>query len=203
MILYIIRHGETEWNTAKKMQGQTDIPLNDNGLSLAREVGRHMRDIPFDLVISSPLQRARVTAELITEGRDIPFRTDDRLIEMSFGAWEGRCILDPEAVPPTFNQQFHDDPWHCQKAPGGESFADVIARTRDFFEDICHTPAYQQAHILISTHGAAGRCLLSHFYEDKQDIWRGCIPKNCSVCIVEVVDGVGSVLELDKMYMMS
>lgn len=200
MKLYIIRHGETEWNTVKRMQGQTDIPLNENGINLAKEVGKYMKDIHFDYIISSPLGRAITTAKLITEGRNIPFKTDDRLIEMSFGKWEGCRITDPNVVPPEFDKKFHEDPLGCMTPPGGESFDDVLKRTKEFYDELCTTPEYKDASILISTHGAAGRCLLANFYEDKKDIWRGQIPPNCSVCIVEVKDGVGKVIEKDKMF---
>ena len=78
MKLYIIRHGETEWNTVKRMQGQTDIPLNENGINLAKKVGKYMRKIHFDYIIRSPLDRAKTTARLVTEYRDIPLITDKR-----------------------------------------------------------------------------------------------------------------------------
>lgn len=91
-------------------------------------------------------------------------------------------------------------PYHCMRAPGGESFQDVLKRTEDFYQSLVQNKAYENATIFISTHGAAGRCLLANFYDDKEDIWRGGIPKNCSVCIVEVKDGVGTVLEKDKIF---
>ena len=72
MKLYILRHGETAWNTEKRMQGQTNIPLNENGISLAKKIGSHMRNVHFDYIFSSPLDRAVTTAKLITENRDIP-----------------------------------------------------------------------------------------------------------------------------------
>ena len=160
MKLYIIRHGETSWNKQKKLQGQRDIMLNDAGIRLAELTGEGMKDIDFDLVISSPLIRAKQTAELV----------------------------------------FYNDPYHCMRAPGGESFQDVLKRTEDFYQSLVQNKAYENATIFISTHGAAGRCLLANFYDDKEDIWRGGIPKNCSVCIVEVKDGVGTVLEKDKIF---
>ena len=85
MRLYIIRHGETQWNKVKRLQGQTDIPLAEEGIRLARETGEGMKELPIDLVISSPLTRAVQTAQLLTEGRDVPILTDERIIEISFG----------------------------------------------------------------------------------------------------------------------
>ena len=85
MILYVIRHGETAWNKVRRLQGQTDIPLAEEGIRLAKETGIGMKDIPIDLVISSPLQRALQTADCITEGRNIPILTDtDEKMEIGY-----------------------------------------------------------------------------------------------------------------------
>ena len=72
MILYIVRHGETEWNKMHKVQGRTDILLNDYGRRLAEETAEGMRKIPIDLGFTSPLLRAKETAQIILKGRDIP-----------------------------------------------------------------------------------------------------------------------------------
>ena len=89
MKLYIIRHGETPWNAEVRLQGQTDIPLNENGIRLAKITGEALKDVPFDFAISSPLKRARQTAELVLAGRQIPVLEDARIEELSFGSWEG------------------------------------------------------------------------------------------------------------------
>ncbi len=200
MRLYIIRHGETEWNKVKRLQGQTDIPLAEEGIRLARETGIGMKDEPIDLVISSPLTRAVQTARLLTEGRNIPILTDNRMIEISFGDWEGECILDSEVLPADFRRLFYEDPLHCICPPGGETFDDVCRRTGLFFQSLVQNPEYEHKNILISTHGAASRCLLTQFYEDKDDIWRGGVPKNCAVTIVEVSGGIGTVVAKDRLY---
>ena len=72
MKLYLVRHGETDWNKVKRIQGQVDIPLNQFGKRLAEETAEGLRDIPFDLCISSPLSRAHETARIILYGKDIP-----------------------------------------------------------------------------------------------------------------------------------
>ena len=91
MKLYLVRHGETDWNKVKRIQGQVDIPLNQFGKRLAEETAEGLRDIPFDLCISSPLSRAHETARIILEGRDVPIITDARIGEMAFGEYEGKC----------------------------------------------------------------------------------------------------------------
>ena len=72
MKIYLIRHGETDWNLEQRLQGATDIPLNENGLELARETAKGLQDVPFDVVYTSPLTRARQTAEIIRGHRNIP-----------------------------------------------------------------------------------------------------------------------------------
>ena len=89
MKLYIIRHGETAWNVEGRLQGQTDTELNENGVRLAKVTAEGLKNIPFDLGISSPLRRAKHTAELVLAGRNVPLTTDDRLMELSFGSSEG------------------------------------------------------------------------------------------------------------------
>ena len=71
-MLYIIRHGKTDWNLKHKLQGRTDIPLNDEGRAMALEAGERYKDVHFDVCYCSPLIRARETAELLLKGRDVP-----------------------------------------------------------------------------------------------------------------------------------
>ena len=88
-MLYIMRHGQTDWNKVHRLQGSTDIPLNDEGRRMALEAGKKYKDLHIDVCYCSPLKRAQETAELVLKGRDIPIITDDRLREMSFGLCEG------------------------------------------------------------------------------------------------------------------
>ena len=102
MRLYIIRHGETEWNKEKRMQGQRDIMLDQEGIRLAALTGKGMQDVPIDIAISSPLLRAKQTAQLVLANRAVPIITDERIQEMSFGDWEGESISDSKVVPQEF-----------------------------------------------------------------------------------------------------
>ena len=91
MKLYIVRHGETEWNKARKIQGQVDIPLNEFGRTLAKKTAKGLADIKFDLCYTSPLVRAKETAELILAGGTTQIIEDARIEEMAFGEYDGRC----------------------------------------------------------------------------------------------------------------
>ena len=89
MKIYFIRHGETDWNIVKRLQGATDIPLNENGEALARETAEGLKEIPFDMVFTSPLKRAYRTAEIVKGNREIPLIIEERIREICFGDYEG------------------------------------------------------------------------------------------------------------------
>ena len=105
MKLYMIRHGETAWNKERKLQGHSDIPLNENGCALAEATGKALANISFDYVFSSPLTRAVQTAELVLNERKLPIQTDERIKEIGFGEYEGICMLD-EFADPEFEKFF-------------------------------------------------------------------------------------------------
>ena len=94
MKLYIIRHGETSWNVQRRLQGASDTDLNENGITLAKRTGEALKEIPFDLCFTSPLKRAKMTAELILAGRDISIYDDERLLRRM-----GRAGFRPFACP--------------------------------------------------------------------------------------------------------
>ena len=81
MKMYIIRHGQTPWNARKCLQGRSDVDLNENGIYLAELTGKALRDVTFDMAFTSPLIRAKHTAQCILAGREVPIIEDERLIE--------------------------------------------------------------------------------------------------------------------------
>ena len=95
-MIWLIRHGQTNMNIARRLQGRRDEPLNETGREQAEKAAEwfRSRSIRFDRVISSPLQRAADTARILA-GEDAPFRTDDRLMEIDCGPWEGADLRDP------------------------------------------------------------------------------------------------------------
>jgi probable phosphoglycerate mutase len=106
--LYVIRHGQTDWNAERRLQGQRDIPLNDTGREQARVNGVTLAAIlgdeasAFDYV-SSPLGRTRATMEIARTAMGLPpedYRTDERLVEVSFGAWEGSTLKELKLTQP-------------------------------------------------------------------------------------------------------
>jgi probable phosphoglycerate mutase len=89
-----VRHGVTDWNRQRRFQGLTDIPLNDEGIAQAQAAAGRLRDVGFDIVVSSPLIRAMQTAEIIGAASGKPVAVDAGLIECDFGSFEGRPISE-------------------------------------------------------------------------------------------------------------
>ena len=194
--MYIIRHGQTPWNARKCLQGRSDVDLNENGIYLAELTGKALRDVTFDMAFTSPLIRAKHTAQCILAGREVPIIEDERLIEISFGIYEGCCYAEENRqVPQQWIENFFHAPQDYVAAPGGESLDDVEKRTRDFMEDICRRKELQDKTILVSTHGCALRGLLNSIREsNREDYWHGGVSKNCAVSIVTCNRGEKPVL---------
>lgn len=192
MKLYIIRHGQTDWNRAHRLQGRTDIPLNEWGRLVAELTREGLKNVAFDAAFTSPLIRAKETAELVLEGRHIPIIEDERIIEVNFGAYEGESFqLDNENL-----QNFFSKPEVYYPVDGSESMESILERTGDFLSELYQNPKYQDSTILISTHGAALCGLLCNIKKwEKADFWKGGLHKNCGFSIVEVLDGVPKILK--------
>lgn len=202
MKIYVLRHGETSWNRQRLLQGRSDVELNENGRKLAKETAEGMADIPFDLVFTSPLKRARETAEIVLNGRDIPIVEDERIIEISFGANEGKAWRktdDFEGDPNIYH--FFNHPEQYRPVPDAESLQQLAERTADFMNDICYRPELQDKTILVSTHGAATRGILNSLRTwELSDFWGDGVAPNCGVAIIECKDGVPVLLEQNKTY---
>jgi len=94
---YFLRHGQTAWNVEGRFQGHTDIPLNDAGLAQAHDAAKILARCPIDLVVASPLKRARATAEIVSGELGKPLLFDDGLKERPFGEFEGRIVNEVKA----------------------------------------------------------------------------------------------------------
>lgn len=192
MILYVVRHGETDWNKTHKVQGRTDIPLNDYGRHLARETGEGMKNLKIDLAYTSPLLRAKETAEIILGDRKIPLIEDERIEEFSFGSYEGMCCGGENQDPKSeeFNRFFSDTGNYIPPADG-ETVIQLYKRTGDFLEELCRTEQFREKAILISTHGAAMTALINRIKGNLSvgGFWKDEVPPNCSVTIIDVTEG--------------
>lgn len=201
MKIYFVRHGETDWNKERKIQGQVDIPLNEFGRHLARETAKGLRDVPFDVCFTSPLGRARETAEIILQGRDVPILEDKRILEMNFGVLEGKCCSKEGWDVPDSFQMFFDDPVHYQAPEGGEDFQAVRERTGDFLNWLFAQEQYRDSTVLVTTHGAAMAGLLNNLKKKPMaEYWGVGVHKNCGVTEVDVTDGRIDIISENKVY---
>lgn len=202
MKIYVMRHGQTDWNVVKRLQGRSDTELNENGRELARKTGEALLPIPFTAAFSSPLKRAKETAVLALGGRDIPVIEDERLIEISFGVYEGLCSAkDHYEIPDVNFSYFFTAPDQYRVPEGGESFAELHKRTAEFLRDITTRPELEEETVLVATHGAAGRALLNALRTfELKDFWNGGVSKNCSVAILESCHGKVRLLEENRIF---
>ena len=178
--LYIIRHGKTDWNAQYRLQGRTDIPLNEEGRKMAREAAERYREELFEICFSSPLVRARETAELLLKGRDIPVTVDERLTEMAFGVCEGtsNCYNIPDSPVRVFF--FHPEAY-TNPAEGGESITDLIRRTGAFLEEKVYPLIREGKNVLLVGHGAMNMSLVVQVWDlPLEEFWTVGI-ENCKL----------------------
>jgi 2,3-bisphosphoglycerate-dependent phosphoglycerate mutase/probable phosphoglycerate mutase len=125
--IWLVRHGQTELNKARRYQGATDSPLTAFGMRQANALARRLRRIPFKLAVVSPTARARLTAEIILGDRDAPMIDDSRWAETHHGRWEGLTYAEVRARFPHEAASRFADALHGRPS-GGESLAEVVAR---------------------------------------------------------------------------
>lgn len=191
MKIYLVRHGETDWNQAGLLQGQTDIALNAQGLEQAREAAERLKEVPFEIAFCSPLIRAKRTAETIIGDRKITLTTDERLRELNFGPWEGvdiRTIKDAASQPFT-------NPGSYIPPEGAESFAQLYKRSGEFVDQVLLPLEGTYETVLVVAHGGVNRSILNPVLNiPVDDFWRVHMG-NCATAILDCTDGKLSMLE--------
>jgi broad specificity phosphatase PhoE len=165
-LFYFVRHGETDWNAERRLQGQLDIPLNDVGRRQSAQCGSTLRDliaarhkVPADFTfISSPLSRARETMEILRGTLGLSregYAIDPRLAELSFGRWEGLTYKDVRALDRSVLAVRERDKWNFTP-PDGESYAQLLVRVHDW-------QAGLTTDAIVAAHGGVARVLMVLF----------------------------------------
>ncbi len=157
MHLLLVRHGETDWNAAKRLQGQTDVPLNTVGQRQAAAVARVLAARTVHAVYASPLQRAWDTAWGIAASLGLTVQPEARLQEMAFGAWEGLTYAEIQQRDPHRLAAWHENPLQVAP-PGGETLTQVADRVHTVLRDMGVTCREQTA--VLVAHGGPLRILL-------------------------------------------
>jgi probable phosphoglycerate mutase len=161
--LYFVRHGETDWNAERRLQGRRDIPLNALGRRQAARSGELLANLlaisgatPQQFAFTaSPLSRARETMEIMRAELGVPpqdYTIDARLAELSFGKWEGLTYKEVRALDRSVLATRDRDKWNFQP-PGGESYAQLLVRVREWYDGMA-------GDTIIAAHGGVARALL-------------------------------------------
>lgn len=165
MKLVVVRHGQTDLNKSNKIQGGTgDAPLNQAGHDYATQVAANFDPTEYDHIFSSPLTRAKQTAEIFAKGKK-KVELDDRLREMNFGSWEGMIATElHEKYPNAF------DPWgfigkdYVKYAENAESDEDLKVRVGSFLDELYQK--YPDGKILVVCHGVVARMIIAYYLSD-------------------------------------
>jgi broad specificity phosphatase PhoE len=159
-VLYLVRHGETEWNRQRRLQGRLDSVLTSEGRAHARANGTLLARERVEHLLVSPLGRTRETAALIrAEHAAVTMTYDERLAERHCGAWEGMTLDQIEDQFPDEWAARQRDPFH-HRPPGGENLPDMLVRIAPVADTLGGLPFRRVA---IVSHGISGRVLLTHF----------------------------------------
>lgn len=153
MKILVTRHGQTDWNVEKRIQGRTDVELNDKGIEQAYQAKEDLKEENIDLIICSPLKRAKQTADIINKDRNIPIIYDDRLLEICYGENEGRLHDDFD----------YDGFWNIVETheyKNAENVNNFMKRVHNFLEEIKN---YKEENILIVTHNGICRAINTYF----------------------------------------
>jgi len=177
--IYFIRHGETDWNLEGRLQGQKDIPLNDLGRVQAEEAGRRLRALVPQVedldYVASPMLRTRETMERLRASLGLYpdyYRLDERLVELTFGAWEGLTWKEVRKQEPALAALRERDKWNYVPPGGGESYAMLAERVRPILDDLTRDT-------VLVAHGGVARaflavaCGVSTRHAASIDIWQG------------------------------
>ncbi|WP_144556837.1 histidine phosphatase family protein [Bacillus pumilus] len=176
----LVRHGETDWNAAKRIQGRTDIPLNDTDKWQAEQTGLYLKDAHWDVVISSPLTRAKETAHLILKHIDARFVIMDDFIERDYGDAEGMSFEERQKLFP--DKQY----------PNMEPLETIQDRMVEGIEKV--RAAYPNQQVLIVAHGAAIHALLTTLADEHLSLENTRLVNAC-LNYVEWKDGKWKVLD--------
>ena len=191
--VFLVRHGETECNALRRIQGHTDTALSARGVAQAECVAGRLADEPVAAVYSSDLRRAFQTAEAIASRHGLRVVPEVGLREVSFGEWEGKTEEDLGAAAyAQALQLWRADPLR-NRPPGGESIPALLQRVGKVFDRV--VAAHTGQTVVIVGHGGSMRAVLAHALGGGLETYAALRPHNASLSLIEVGDS-GVVLQL-------
>ena len=200
--LYIVRHGETEWNIENKLQGWADSSLTSKGIQHSLLLQKRLEPIHFTHIYSSPSGRAIHTANLIKGLQKTEVKPVEHLKEVNLGSWEGKTHDEVKRIDPERYDHFWNAP-HLYVANSGESFEDLNTRVKHFLKFI--TSEYTDGNLLIVTHTVFIKMLLAYVKKlPISELWRPPYIKDTSLTILEYKDGHFTIrLEVDTEHLLT
>ncbi|HBC96571.1 MAG TPA: histidine phosphatase family protein [Clostridium sp.] len=190
--LYITRHGETVWNTEKRMQGRKDSPLTEEGIRQANLLKKRLKSIDFSVVYSSPSGRALRTAKILVESRNIPIIKDDRLMEIDLGKWEGFNQKEIGKKNPEQLHNFWTSP-DVYEPEGGEKFEHVKDRVVPLIKGIINK--CDGKNVLIVTHAVTLKVIMAYFENTPlEELWHTPYIHQTSLSQVNIQNGQATVI---------
>ncbi len=182
--LYLTRHGETKWNSEKRMQGRKNSPLTSTGILQAQLLQKRLKDVKFSKVYSSPSERAFTTAQIISGQSHII--TDERIMEISVGMWEGRILDEVQLEYPKEHHCYWNTP-HLFNVEGMETFYDVQSRTKEFIKQVVKENINAGGNILIVSHGVTLKAMMDIWeHNGVERFWAGDFFKQTALAIIDV-----------------
>ena len=158
MKVYLVRHGETDWNKSGRMQGRMEVDLNLFGFKQSHLCAKRLKPIPFEMAFTSPQSRALQTAELILKHHNVHLETNPALQEIHLGKWEGMTWSEVKRQHRGLIDDMTKDR-QTAKLHGGEAYEDVLKRAMSFIETISKLPF---EHVLVVSHGGLIKMVLSY-----------------------------------------
>lgn len=184
--LYITRHGETQWNTEKRLQGWRNSPLTKKGIAQGNSLQGAVEKYKITKIYTSPSERALKTAMAARGNTSIPVELMDELKEMNMGDWEGRTIDEiKEKEPENFSNYWEAPDLFVKNS--GEDFDEILDRSKKAIEKILEEE--KEGNVLIVTHGVTLKALMSHFSDEGFiHFWTKPVVMQASISLIEVED---------------
>ena len=182
-MIYIVRHGETDWNVEEKMMGVTDVPLNKRGEKQAENIASHLKNIHFDVIYSSPLSRTVKTALAINTYHELPIIKNKALREREFGKFEGKHYTEIQSIHAAL---MFSETWNYPdyRPPNGESIHDVQKRVLTFITALLRKNTGKS--VLLVSHGVTIRLLTALFLRTQPKYFNDIRFQNASLTLIEL-----------------
>ena len=182
--LYLVRHGETVWNFENRIQGASDVPLNEKGREQAKSLAVKLQNISFSKIFSSPLARALETAKVVSLSQDSSITKVDNFSELDQGMLEGLRFNEIKEKFPDFFFKWRSVPGKV-RMPGGETLDELQGRAWDGVEKIYEKYSQEKHPVLVVSHNLAIICILSRILGVTLNDFRKFRQHNASVNIIE------------------